>query len=33
MTEIKMCSYLTDNSDENKEKCTKKRVIIKCFNN
>ena len=34
MTGIKMYSYLTDGSDENnKEKDTKKCVIIKCFNN
>ena len=34
MTEIKRYSYLTDDSDKNnKEKGTKKCVIIKCLNN
>ena len=34
MTELKMYSYLTDDSDKNdKEKRTKKCVIINCSNN
>ena len=34
MTELKMYSYLTYDSDENdKEKRTKKCVVINCFNN
>ena len=34
MTEVKMYSYLTGDSDKNdKEKDTKKCVIVNCFNN